>query len=287
MPPIRIVHVSDTHLSPTHTYFAMNWDGFRAAMAAAPPDLLVHGGDLAFNAPAEAADLAYAAQQLASLGLDWRAIPGNHDIGEAPSFSRLAQPLTPDRIAAWHHHVGPQYWCHDIGAWRLIGVDTSLMGSDLPAEAAQKKFLRDSLASRAGRPVMVFVHMPPFDQDPDDPAWTVATMPHQPRIDFLETCANNGVKVICCGHLHVYRQLRHRGMQIVWAPPTAMVDVARCLAKRRRFPRPGYVEWTLDGKRATHRLIEPERMFVIDITGWTKNNNATATTMPPWPAPPD
>ena len=28
MAPIRIVHVSDTLLSPTHTYFAMNWAAF-------------------------------------------------------------------------------------------------------------------------------------------------------------------------------------------------------------------------------------------------------------------
>ena len=281
---IRIVHVSDTHLSPTHAYFAMNWAAFRDDMKAAPPDLLVHGGDLAFNAPVVEADLAYAANEIRNLGYDWRAIPGNHDTGEAPAYARLDQPVTQARMAAWHRHVGPQYWVQDIGAWRLIGLDTSLMGSDLPQEAEQKNFLREALATRDKRPVMVFMHMPPFERDPDDPKRTTSVIPHPARGAFLDTCAAGGVKIICCGHLHVYRQMRHRGMHIVWAPPTAMVGVQRGLSHWRRFPRPGYVEWTLSGTRATHKLVEPPRMFVIDMTGWsTGNPGGTVTTLPPWP----
>jgi 3',5'-cyclic AMP phosphodiesterase CpdA len=285
MTAIRLVHVSDTHLSPTHAYFAMNWDAFAADMAAAPPDLLVHGGDLAFNAPAVEADLAYAAQRVRALEVDWLAIPGNHDIGEAPPYARLDQPLTPARIAAWHRHVGPQWWVRDVGNWRLIGLDTSLMGTGLAQEAEQRAVFVQALAGRAGRPVMVFVHMPPFDGDPADDAHTTSVIPYPARGDFLDTCHQGGVKVIACGHLHVYRRLRHRGMEIVWAPPTAMVDVRRVQARRRRFPRPGYLEWRFDGPRVSHRLIEPSRMFVIDMTGWTAQSGGTVTTLPPWPAP--
>ena len=72
------------------------------------------------------------------MGLPVLAIPGNHDIGEVPKFARLGQPITPDLIAAWHRQVGAQYWVYDIGAWRLVGLDTALMGSGLPQEAAQK-----------------------------------------------------------------------------------------------------------------------------------------------------
>lgn len=280
---MRLIHVSDTHLSPTHAYFAMNWAAFAADMATAPPDLLVHGGDLAFNAPAVEADLAYAASAIAALGVDWLGIPGNHDIGEAPGYARLKQPLTPERIAAWHRHVGPQWWMRDLGAWRLIGLDTALMDSGLPQEAEQRAFLERALADRAGRPVMVFIHMPPFDRDVDDPARTTSVIPHPARGAFLDTCAGGGVKVIACGHLHVYRRMRHRGMEIVWAPPTAMVDVRRVQRNRRRFPRPGYVEWKFDGQSATHRLIEPPGMFVIDMSGWTAQSGGTVTTLPPWP----
>ena len=283
MTGIRIVHVSDTHLSPTHQYFAMNWDAFRAEMAANPPDLLVHGGDLAFNAPAVEGDLAFAAKEIRALGLDWLAIPGNHDIGEAPAFSRLDQPVTAATMAMWRRLVGPQWWRRDVGEWRLIGRDTSLMASDLPEEAEQAAFFREALGSRDGRPAMVFVHMPPIDDDPEDPRKTTSVIPFPARLPFLDACAAGGVKVIACGHLHVYRHHAYRGMDIVWAPPTAMVDTKKWLSRFGRLPRPGYVEWTLDGGTATHRLVEAERMFMIDMTGWTTGNNATTTTLPPWP----
>ena len=172
MNAIRLVHVSDTHLSATHGYFAMNWDGFVADMRAAPPDFLVHGGDIAFNGPVAEDDLRYAAERIAALGVSWRAVPGNHDTGEAPGFSRLKQPVTEARMAAWRQHVGPQWWVQDLDAWRLVGLDTSLMGSGLAAEAEQRAFFEAALAERHGRPVMLFIHMPPFLENPEDAAWT-------------------------------------------------------------------------------------------------------------------
>ena len=279
--PIRLIHVSDTHLSATHGYFTDNWRAFKSDMAAVPPDALVHGGDLSFNGPVAEADLAFAAAEMASLGVPHRVIGGNHDTGEAPAFSRLHQPLNAARIAAWTRHFGPQWWHWDLGDWRLVGIDTALLASGLPQEAAQMDALRDMLATRGKRPVMLFMHMPPFDKDPGDPARTTSVIPHPARAALLDLCAEGGVKIICCGHLHIYRRMRHRGMEIIWAPATAMVDVARGLRQRRRFPRPGYVEWTLQGIRATHRLIEPERMFVIDMTRWTHAHGFTVTGLPP------
>jgi 3',5'-cyclic AMP phosphodiesterase CpdA len=94
---VRLVHVSDSHLSRTHSYFDVNWSCFREAMAASPPDMLVHGGDISFNGPSAPLDLAYAADEIAALGLPWRAIPGNHDIGEAPDYSRLNQHINREK----------------------------------------------------------------------------------------------------------------------------------------------------------------------------------------------
>lgn len=285
MPAFRIIHVSDTHLSPTHAYFAVNWAALRAELNASTHDLLVHGGDLAFNGPVAEGDLAFAASEISAIGLPWRAVPGNHDIGEAPAFARLDQPLTPARMAAWRRHVGPQWWLQDAGGWRLIGLDTALMGSGLPEELEQRDFLAEALATRGFRPVMVFVHMPAFERTPDENSAPTACIPLQARGVFLEACEAGGVKVIASGHRHVYRRLRHRGMDFVWAPTTAMVDVRGELSRRRRPPRPGYLEWRLEDGRAAHRLVEPPRMFVIDMTGWTAVNGGTTTTLPRWPGP--
>ena len=279
----RVVHVSDTHLSATHGYFNVNWVAFRQAMAEQPPDLLVHGGDISFNGPVAPDDLAYAANEIAALGLPWRAISGNHDVGEAPDFTRLNQPINPERIAAWRAHVGPQWWQHDVPYWRIIGLDTALMGSNLPEEAEQCEFFAQALASRGKLHAMVFIHMPPFERDHTSPANPTSYIPIKARTAFLDACASAGVKTIACGHKHVYRKVRHRGMDIVWAPATAMVDVRHPLGRRGTITRPGYLEWTLGPRTASHVLVEPERMFAIDMTGWTKRNGGTVTTLPAWP----
>ncbi len=129
--------------------------------------------------------------------------------------------------------------------WRLIGLDTALMGSNLPEEGEQIEFLQDALAGRGPLQAMVFVHMPPFERDHLSAANPTSYIPVTARAKFLDVCADAGVKVIACGHKHVYRKVRHRGMDIVWAPATAMVDVKHPLARRGTFPRPGYLEWTL------------------------------------------
>jgi 3',5'-cyclic AMP phosphodiesterase CpdA len=279
----RLVHVSDTHLSDTHRYFSVNWTCFREEMVASPPDMLIHGGDISFNGPVAPLDLAFAVKQIAGLGLPWRAIPGNHDIGEAPDYARLNQPINRERMDAWRRHVGDQWWSCDVPHWRLVGVDTALMGSKLPEEAEQVAFLQEALAGRGKRRAMVFAHMPPFERDHLSPANPTSYIPIEARAMFLDICADAGVKVIACGHKHVYRKVRHRGMDIVWAPATAMVDVKHPLAKRGSFPRPGYLEWTLTERSATHVLVEPQRMFVIDMTGWTRRNGGTVTSLPAWP----
>jgi hypothetical protein len=183
---------------------------------------------------------------------------------------------------AWRRHVGAQWWHHDVPHWRLIGLDTALMGSNLPEEDEQGEFLQHVLATRGALHAMVFVHMPPFERDHLSAANPASYIPITARTTFLDVCANAGVKVIACGHKHVYRKVRHRGMDIVWAPATAMVDVKNALAGRGSFPRPGYLEWTLGPRGASHMLVEPERMFVIDMTGWTVRNGGT-TTLPAWP----
>jgi 3',5'-cyclic AMP phosphodiesterase CpdA len=277
-----IVQVSDTHLSETHSYFIDNFRVFEDEMAELRPDLIVHTGDISFNGPAQPADLAFARAQLDRLPAPVLALAGNHDIGEAPAHSRLAQPINDDRIAAWRQAVGPLFWQHDIGLWRLIGLDTALMASDRPEEAEQHAFLEAALASRGEQKAMVFMHMPPFMRDPDDPAPTTSAVPYTARGPLLELCRDAGVAVLACGHLHVYRITDYRGLPIVWAPTTAMVHMQRHFEEWGLWPRPGYVIWRIRGHEIAHELVEPRLMIAQDTTRWTEVGSTT-TNMPPRP----
>ena len=277
---IRIAQISDTHLSASHAYFLDNFRALAEALRDRQPDLIVHSGDVAFNGPAVEADLRFARAEMDRLPNRWRIIPGNHDIGEAPRHARLDQPLTDARLAAWRRHFGPQWWSEDVGDWRLIGLDTSLFASDRPEEAEQQAFLAEALATRGARSVLLFMHMPPFVDEADDPRPTTSCIPFEMRLSFLEMCRRGGVRQIACGHLHVYRQMRWHEIDIVWAPCTSFVHIVRWQMHFGAFARSGYVEWTLDGDAISHRLVEPPRLVTHDMGLWS-DAFGTTTKLPP------
>lgn len=277
---ITIVQVSDTHLSETHAYFIDNFTVFADDMAELKPDLIVHTGDVSFNGPARPADIQFASQQLKTLGIPVLALAGNHDIGEAPRHSRLNQPINDERIRAWTDAFGPMFWQHDLPDWRLIGLDTALMGSDREEERQQLAFLEEGLASRGPRKAMIFMHMPPFEDDPHDTRPTTSCVPHEARIGLLSRLERAGVSAIACGHLHVYRQLTHRGMEIVWAPTTAMISVEKQFRHWEVWTRPGYLIWRFTGDQVSHELVEPRLMIGMDTSRWTEIGGTT-TNMPP------
>ena len=110
---IRIVQVSDTHVSRKRAYFIDNWDVFVAEVSRTRPHLIVHSGDVAFDGAADEDDLAFARSEMDRLTAPWLAIPGNHDTGESPLVLRLQQPVNSERIERWRRHYGPSRWCRD------------------------------------------------------------------------------------------------------------------------------------------------------------------------------
>ncbi len=279
---IRIVQVSDTHVSRKRAYFVDNWDVFVEEMRRNPPNLIVHSGDVSFDGAADEDDIVFARSEKDRLAASWLAVPGNHDNGESPLAIRLQQPINAERMARWQHHYGPSRWCRDVGAWRLIGIDTALLGSGDPEEEAQHEFLERALSERYGRPVMLFQHLPPFENDADDTGFTTAAVPYAPRVQLLETCLRHGVAAIACGHLHVYRQMQYRGIQIVWAPATSFFNIVEKQQRGLTVPRAGYIEWSLKGRAISHRLVEPPLMITHDVGAWNAAMGST-TKLPPRP----
>ncbi len=276
---LTFVQVSDTHLSETHAYFTANWPVFLAEMERLQPAFVVNSGDISFNGPDNPADLAFARACHDRLSAPWRAIGGNHDIGEAPRASRLAQPVNDARLAAWRSHVGPSWWHEDIGEGalrlRLVGLDTALMGSDHDQEAAQIAFFERTLAERDGLPVIVFVHMPPYSDDPVDQRLTTHCILPEPRRWLLDRCLSGGVITIAAGHIHRHTVKDYKGLPIVTAPGTSFSNIPKTIPAGWTRARAGYLVWTYDGTALTNRLVEPRLFMTVDASNWT---DATGTT---------
>lgn len=278
----RIVQVSDTHLSRQRAYFHDNWEVFVAEMQAAPPDLIVASGDLSFDGAGADEDLAFAKSEYDRLPCPWIAIPGNHDIGESHLQVRHDQPVDAARMARWRGIIGPQWWVRDIAAWRLVGIDSALFGSDCSEAEEQWAFLGEALGGRGGRPVLLFVHIPPFLIEPDNAKFTALAVPHAVRFRLLEASVAGGVTVMACGHVHVARSTEWKGLPIEWAPATSFFNIVERQKAGLGIPRPGYVEWTLNGTAYQRRLVEPPLMITYDIGLWNAAHGST-TKMPPRP----
>jgi 3',5'-cyclic AMP phosphodiesterase CpdA len=284
--PLEIVQVSDTHLSQSHAWFTGNWPVFLDEMRAQTPDLIVNSGDMSFNGPDNPEDLAFARAAHDALPAPWLAVAGNHDVGEAPAASRLNQPVNDRRLAAWRTLVGPSWWLHDLDrgglGLRLIGLDSALMGSGHADEAVQADFLEAALADRSGRPVLVFLHMPPFTADPEDRAFTTQCLMPDPRRWLLDRCRAGGALAIAAGHIHRHSVADWGGMTVVTAPATSFVNVPDGPVPAMRPLRTGYLRWSYDGFTLSHSVIRPRLFMATDASNWTEADRTT-TTLPPRP----
>lgn len=218
----RLVVVSDTHLSPGDAPASAHWDAVVAHVAEARPDLVLHAGDVTLDGANEASHLNEGRRQLDRLGAPWRAVPGNHDIGDTPPTAGGGDAAVNDsRRRSWTDHIGAPWWSTRLDGWALLGVDIQIMGSGLDAEAEQWKWLASTL-SDAGTttPVALVMHRP-VAPSPQEliraPRRFVSAVAAQ-RIEELSAGAD--VRLVLSGHVHQFLLDEKRRPCRVWAPTT-------------------------------------------------------------------
>lgn len=81
--PIRIIQISDTHLSRRRPFFQHNWELLVDRLADETYDLIVCTGDMSAEGAECGAELAFAAEQFQRIKGPVRVVPGNHDIGNS------------------------------------------------------------------------------------------------------------------------------------------------------------------------------------------------------------
>jgi 3',5'-cyclic AMP phosphodiesterase CpdA len=212
---LRIVQISDTHLSPGKRHFEPNWRPVRAWIEAQAPDLILHGGDVTVDGADHDSDFTFCADLFSRLPAPVLAVPGNHDVGEP---RHLYQPVNAERLERWRRRLGPDWWHRDLEDWRLIGLNSQLLGSGDPEEARQLAWLETTMEQAGARRIAWFLHMPLFLEDPgegDMGYWTVKPEPRRPLLDLIARCR---VGLVVSGHLHRAHDFERDGTRFVWAP---------------------------------------------------------------------
>jgi 3',5'-cyclic AMP phosphodiesterase CpdA len=221
---MRIIQISDTHLSPGKTHFADNWAPMADWVMAQRPDLVIHTGDVTVDGAGVEEDLAYSAGLLRGLGVRWRAVPGNHDVGDA---RHARQPVSAERLATWRRHFGPDRWVEDVDdggrGWRLVGLDAMLVDSGEPEEAEQAAWLDRVMEEAGERRVAWFLHRPLFLDNPEEGDTGYWSVKPQPRAALVALVRRHRVALVASGHLHKARDFQHEGTRYVWSPASSFL----------------------------------------------------------------
>jgi 3',5'-cyclic-AMP phosphodiesterase len=159
--PIRIAQISDLHIKPPGELAYGRVDTARAlerCVAALNefrpmPDFLVISGDLADTPASE--EYEYLKRLLAPLKLPFAGIPGNHDSRDMMRAAFLQ--------SAYAFSSGLLNQKIETGGLDLLLLDSSVAGKPHgELDAATLQWLDATLASRADRPALLFLHHPPF-----------------------------------------------------------------------------------------------------------------------------
>ncbi len=249
----RVAQISDTHLSDTRPLFDGNFPPVAAALLAAQPDLVIHTGDLSLDGADSDADLLHGVRLMNRLGLPWRAIPGNHDVGD-DAFLRGKQPITAERLARWERCVGPLHFIEDIPGWRLIGLDTQ----GFSANPAHRAAVAEAISGAGARRIALFQHKPITEEALDDTAVNYWPLLPQPRAELLAMFSHPPA-IIASGHVHQSRDRIADGIRQIWAPALGFI-VGDAWQRRVGEKLLGWVEHEFhpDGRHEAHLRAMPE-----------------------------
>lgn len=217
---LRVIQISDTHLSRLKPHFADNWPPLAAWIGQQSPDLVIHTGDVTVDGAGTEDDLIYCAALMRALGVRYRAIPGNHDVGDA---RHRHQPVNAARLANWHRHFGADRWIDDSEEWRLVGFDAMLVGSGEPEESVQLDWLDAAMAEAQGRRLAWFLHRPLFLEQPDEADTGYWSVKPEPRRALLALLRRHHVAVVASGHLHKSHDFVCDGTRYIWGPSSAFL----------------------------------------------------------------
>lgn len=266
---VRVILVSDSHLSPSAPQARANWDAVVGYIAASRPDLVIHLGDLSLDGAHDPDGLRHGRAQLDRLPVPWRAVPGNHDIGDNPSPGVPAGgTVDAARRQRWLDAVGADYWSATAGGWALLAVNAQLLGSGLEAEAAQWSWLEEQAAALGGGPPVALVTHKPVTAPETElaAAPSYRFWPPSARDRLARLFGGSPPALVLSGHVHQYRQLRLDGTDHLWVPTTWAVlpDQVQPVFGAKRC---GIVSLTLGAEPSVGPdLVEPDGLEQLTLT---------------------
>ncbi len=258
MPEFRLTQISDPHLARRLPKLTENFHRVSEHIDATRPDLVINSGDLAYDGPTNHDDLNFAKTLHDALPVEYRIIPGNHDIGDNPTNvgPPPSQLVTEASQQVFLSIFGEDRWRFEAAGWCFIGLNSLVMNTGLASEAEQFDWLAAQLSAVGGKPLALFLHKPLYLNAPGDPelaASAVRYIPQPARARLIEMFAAVDLRLVASGHVHQRRDFTRGHTRHVWVPSSGFIIPDR-LQEVIGIKEVGFVEYRFqpDGFEVRH-----------------------------------
>jgi 3',5'-cyclic AMP phosphodiesterase CpdA len=218
---IRVALLADPHVNlatnGNNASFRARFEKAITQVNAAGADLVLIAGDLTQSGKPE--EFARFKQEIRKFRAPVCFVPGNHDIGNKFGAGEAGSLVSARRIEAYEAALGPTWFAKTVAGVRVIGLNSSLLGSALEAEQRMWSFLEGELAQPGRKPAIALMHYPLFVKDLGEPGGGYFNTEPVARARLLGLLQQGGVKTVLSGHVHSRIVNRDAGMLFVTAPP--------------------------------------------------------------------
>lgn len=254
---MKIILVSDTHLSARAPAFNANWEAGKRWIVSQKADAIVHLGDITADAIVYPEELAFAAQSFGDMSI--HLVPGNHDVGDQPIAGKMEYQFDPVRLAQYQDVFGPSSWWFRKKRWLFIGLNAQLLGSDSHLEEQQFAWL-SRLVECGDERLALFLHKPLFRDNWSEKEVGSRYISPAARDRLKAILPRERLALVASGHVHQARRMEKDDTLHVWVPSTSFCipDVVQEPIGEKIV---GLAVLELDRSGASVTFVEPEGMI--------------------------
>ena len=252
-----------------------------ALAKATEPALVFHVGDLAQEYPGSRffdTGRRAAVTQFKESGLAVNFAAGNMDIGDKPDPTVPAGWVEPGFLKRWDEDFGKSFYSRNAGDSHFIVLNSQIMNTTLPEAIEQREWVEADLADHASHRVFIFLHLPPYLVDEDEPGLgSYDVLDNPDRTWLLDLCRRYDVEAVFSGHTHFQVFNRAANTRLYTLPSTTTTRPGFYEAFNVRPPDRGWTDTTKLGFFLVRVTDRGTSVHLIRTSGETHSEHLPGT----------
>ncbi len=248
-----------------------------ALTKATETELVFHVGDLAQEYPGSRffdTGRRAAVAQFEESGLEVNFAAGNMDIGDKPDPTVPAGWVEPGFLKRWDEDFGKSFFSRTEGDTHFVVLNSQIMNTTLPEAIEQREWVEADLAAHASYRIFLFMHLPPYLVDEDEPGLgSYDVLGNPDRTWLLDLCRRYEVEALFSGHTHFQVFNRTGGTRLYTLPSTTTTRPGFYEAFNVCPPDRGWIDTTKLGFFLVRVTDDATSVHLIRTSGETHANH--------------